>query len=88
MSDVSEKRETLCLQPMTHADARFAEGRGAGRRDGLLYAIEQLDIMAEGRRGKVARLMSTSQCYQDAADRLRVRFRSGLSAFAPKAGEP
>ena len=84
----AENEKPLCLQPMTAGDARYAEGREAGRRDGLLYAIEQLDLMAEGQRGKVARLMSTSQCYQDAADRLRVRFRAGLSAFAPKAGEP
>lgn len=33
MSDENEKRETLCLQPMTHGDARFAEGRRAGLRE-------------------------------------------------------
>lgn len=86
----AENEKPLCLQPMTHGDARYAEGREAGRREGLLYAIEQLDLMAEGQRqhGNFARLIRTSQCYQDAADRLRARLRSGLTAFAPKDGEP
>lgn len=30
MSDENEKGAALCLQPMTHADARYAEGRRAG----------------------------------------------------------
>ena len=55
----AENEKPLCLQPMTHGDARFAEGQRAG----LLEAAEHLECLARAKAG--APLASTGGILRD-----------------------
>ena len=41
-------RPVLCIQPMTHGDARYAEGRDTGRREGFLESVAIMRAAADG----------------------------------------
>lgn len=45
---VNQKEEPLCLQPMTHGDARYAEGQIQGRREGFLESVAIMRAAADG----------------------------------------
>lgn len=69
----------LCLQPMTHGDARYAEGRDTGRRDGLAEAANHLECLARAKAG--APLASTGGILRDL-------YRVIADEIRAKAGEP
>ena len=75
MSDENEKRETLCLQPMTHGDARFAEGRRAGLREAAEMLVKSAESLEAGKPDAIDRLVATT-------------FRSCAESFQFEAGEP
>ena len=58
----AENEKPLCIQPMTHGDARYAEGRRAG----LLEAAEHVEAM-----GRTYYLVE--RAYRDAAAELRAK---------------
>lgn len=43
-----EPRPVLCIQPMTHGDARFAEGRRAGLREAAALLREGAGLLCGG----------------------------------------